>query len=107
MDGTLWAASPKWKALAEYDFTLEGLGDESSVVKVQEFKIADEVSKGNRNPSEAGIRLCGQKFMFKAHDEGVTDMSKGGGGGGSVGRTKTAIIIAIYEKDTMMSNKTV
>ena len=29
LDGTLWAASPKWKALSEYDFTVEGLGDES------------------------------------------------------------------------------
>ena len=107
LDGTLWAASPKWKALSEYDFTVEGLGDESKQVKVNEFKIADEVSKGQRNPSDAGVRLCGQKFMFKNHMEGVTMLSKGGGGGGSVGRTNKAIVIAIFEKDTMMTNKQV
>ena len=59
LDGTLWAASPKWKGFSEYDHTVEGLGDESTVVKVNEFKCAEAVSNGNRNPSAAGVRLCG------------------------------------------------
>ena len=59
LDGTLWASSPGWKGLSEYEHTVEGLGDESTNVKVNEFKIAEEVSKGNRNPSAAGARLCG------------------------------------------------
>ena len=40
LDGTLWASSPKWPGLKEYDHTVEGLGDESTDVKVNEFKIA-------------------------------------------------------------------
>ena len=33
-------------------------------VDVNEFKTAFEASKGNRKPSEAGIRMNNQKYMF-------------------------------------------
>ena len=104
LDGTLWAASPKWKPLTEYDFTLEGLGDESSNIRVNEFKICDEISKGNRNASPAGARLCGTKFMMTTHEDGLTQLSKVGGGG-SVMRTNKALIIGIWDKEAIMTNK--
>ena len=59
LDGTLWAASSGWKPFSEYDYMLEGLGDEKTVVKINELKIAEQVAGGNRNPSAAGVRLCG------------------------------------------------
>ena len=104
LDGTLWAASPKWKGLTEYDHTVEGLGDESNNVKVNEFKCADEVSKGNRNPSAAGVRLCSQKFMMTTSEDGVTMLTRIGGGGGTIARTGKAIVIGFWDKDAMMTN---
>ena len=99
LDGTLWAASPKWKPLSEYDHTVEGLGEESTSVKVNEFKIAEAVAQGNRNPSAAGVRLCGQKFLMTTHEEGVTMLTKAGGGGGTVARSGKAIVIGLPRDD--------
>ena len=103
LDGTLWAASPKWKGLKEYDHVVEGLGDESTNVKVNEFKICDEVSKGNRNPSAAGARICGDKYMMTTSEEGVTQLSRTGGGA-TVARSGKALVIALYDKEALMSN---
>ena len=104
MDGTLWAASPKWKGLTEYEHLVEGLGDESTNVKVHEFNCAVAVSNGNRNPSAAGVRLCSQKFMMTTSEDGVTMLSKSGGGGGTVARSAKAIIIGFWDKEAMMTN---
>ena len=73
-------------------------------MKVNELKCADAISSGNRNPSAAGIRLCGQKFMMTTHEEGLASLSKLGGGGGAVARTMKCLIIAIFNKDAMMTN---
>ena len=105
LDGSLWAASPKWKGLSEYDHTQEGLGEEATVVKVNEFKILEAVSQGNRNPSAAGARLCKEKFLLTTHDEGVSMLTKTGGGGGTVARTGKAIVVGFWDKEALMSNK--
>ena len=106
LDGTLWAASDKWKALAEYDHTVEGLGDDSTNVRVNEFKCAEAASVGNRNPSAAGIRMGGDKYIMNSSEDGVTQLSRQGGGGASVARTGKALVIGMWEKDAMMSNNT-
>ena len=42
--------------------------------------------------------------MMTTHEDGVTQMSKLGGGGGSIAKTGRALVIGIWEKDAMMSN---
>ena len=105
LDGTLWAASDKWKGLSEYKHTVESLGDEADeTIDIDEFKLAGISSTGNRNPGKAGLRLCGSKFMMTTYDEGLAMLSKTGGGG-VVARTGKALIIAIFDKEALMSNK--
>ena len=106
MDGTLWAASDKWKGLSEYKHTVESMGDDANeTIDVNEFKLAETISTGNRNPGKAGIRLCGQKFMMTTYEEGLASLSKLGGGGGAVARTGKALIIATFDKEALMTNK--
>ncbi len=64
-----------------------------------------KASNGDRKPSDAGIRLIGMKFMFIKSDAGITYLSKQGGGGGCICRTKTAMLIGVWDKNAMMSNK--
>ena len=105
MDGTLWAASDKWKGLSEYKHTVESMGDEANeTIDVNELEIAKTISTGNRNPGKAGVRLCGQKFMMTTYDEGLASLSASVGGG-AVARTGKALIIAIFNKEAHMSNK--
>lgn len=56
LDGTLWAGSAGF-TLTKYahEITLED--GTKKKVDVDEFKTALEASKGNRKPSEAGIRM--------------------------------------------------
>ena len=82
---------------------MEGLGDESTNVKINEFKICDEVSKGNRNPSAAGARICGEKYMMTTAEDGVTQLSSTKGGG-TVARSGKALVIGLFDKESMMSN---
>jgi hypothetical protein len=64
------------------------------------------VAQGNRNPSEAGIRLGNEKFVFISHnpDTNSAVLSRTGGGGAVIAKTGKAIIIGIYHPDEKMSN---
>ena len=42
--------------------------------------------------------------MFTTHEDGVTQMSRLGGGGGSIGKTSKALVIGIWDKEAKMSN---
>lgn len=101
LDGSAWAWSPNFPELTAYEFTLEGMGDESTIVHVDEIQCAIGAGKGNRKPCEAGIRMGNEKYMFITHDETtkVTQLSKTGGGVAAIGVTGTAIIIATGIKD--------
>ena len=70
LDGTTWAASPKWKAFTEYEHTVEG-EDGEIVCQVNELEIAKQASTGSRSVGNAGIRLCGQKFVMTQFNDGV------------------------------------
>ena len=63
-------------------------------------------SAGNRNPTIAGIRMGGMKFMFINHDAecNLTMLGRHGGGGASVMKTKNALVIGIWNKDAIMTN---
>lgn len=79
---------------------------DTKTVQVDEFQCALLAADGNRNPSEAGIRMGNQKYMFVAKDDttGVVILSKRGGGGAALAKTNTALIIAFYEKDKPTSD---
>ena len=78
---------------------------DTKTVQVDEFQCALLAADGNRNPSEAGIRMGNQKYMFVAKDDttGVVILSKRGGGA-VLAKTKTALIIGLYENDKPTSN---
>ena len=104
-DGTPWATTSEFPSLTEYDFELEGL-EGSSMIKVNETKCALLVAGGNRNPTAAGVRLGGMKYVMVNHDPAVNlaQLSKQGGGGGAVMKTKNAVVIGMWAKDAVMTN---
>ena len=64
-----------------------------------------KASTGDRKPCEAGIRFINTKFMQIKSEDGITYFSKQGGGGGCLFRTKTTILIGVWDKNAVMSNK--
>ena len=107
IDGSVWAQSAEWPGLHNYDYDLEQ-DDGSAPVKVQvnEFMSAMKATDGNRMPTAAGIRLGNQKFMLTRHIEEnkVAYLSRQGGGGACIAKTKNAIVIGIWDKNVIMSN---
>ena len=106
-DGSAWAWSPTFPELLPQSVLIEGMSAaDTKTVQVDEFQCALLAADGNRNPSEAGIRMGNQKYMFVAKDDttGVVILSKRGGGGAALAKTNTALIIAFYEKDKPTSD---
>ena len=106
-DGSAWAWSPNFPELLPQSVTIEGMSAaDTKTVQVDEFQCALQAADGNRNPSDAGIRMGNQKFMFVAKDDvtGVVILSKRGGGGAALAKTNTALLIAFYEKDKPSSD---
>ena len=89
-DGVLWAASPQWPGLHEYEHPLEQDDGSTTNIKVNEFTCAVAVTNGKRMPTAAGVRMGKTKFMMVSHDPetNVCYLSRLGGGGGCVDRTK-------------------
>ena len=54
--------------MKEVDVTVDGMAG-PEVVKVDEVHCAREAAKGNRNPSKAGIRFGGSKYMLTYFDQ--------------------------------------
>ena len=107
-DGSCWAFSPNFPELKTYDFEIEDMGGNKSTVAVNEVEIAKKVGgEGCRNPSDAGIRLGGSKFMFVRFDDSGdvpgAQLSKQGGGGAAIANCNGASIIAFVEKETKNS----
>ena len=77
-------------------------------VPINEFQCVVEATKGNRKPSEAGIRMANQKYMLIKHNPEVNSayLGREGGGGACVARTKSAVIIGIWNKAAVMGDKT-
>jgi hypothetical protein len=105
LDGTPWAASAGFQ-LGKYKFNLTLEDGSTKAVDVDEFKTAFEASKGNRKGSEAGIRMNNQKYMFVKHnpENDSVYLGREGGGGACVARTKTALVIGIWNKSSQQSN---
>ena len=105
LDGSAWAWSPTFPELTTYEFPLEGMDGSVKNVTVDEIQAAIKAAEGVRNPTEAGIRLGNEKFMFVTHDDvtGVAQLSKRGGGGAAICKTVSAVIIALWTKDAPTS----
>jgi hypothetical protein len=67
---------------------------------IQRRRLIFEASAGNRRPSEAGIRMANQKYMLiQSNPTAMTCyLAREGGGGACIARTKTALIIGIWNK---------
>ena len=101
-DGGAWQAyawTGDFPDLKEVDVTVEGLGGEETH-KVDEIHCAREAAKGNRNPSKAGIRFGGVKYMLTYHDaeKGATQLVSPDGGA-VVASTTTSLVIGIFDKN--------
>ena len=104
-DGTPWVTTSEWPALTEYEFDLEGL-EGTSKIKINEHKCAIQVAAGNRNPTAAGVRLGGSKYVMTTHDPScnLAQLTRHGGGGATVMKTKNAVVIGTWSKDAVMTN---
>uniref|UniRef100_A0A7S3HVI3 Profilin n=1 Tax=Favella ehrenbergii TaxID=182087 RepID=A0A7S3HVI3_9SPIT len=104
-DGSPWATTSNFPGLSEYDFELDSI-EGKQMIKVNEHKAAMAAAAGNRNPSAAGVRLGGHKYVFGTHDPScnLVTLTKQGGGGASIMKTKNAIVVGIWNKDALMTN---
>ena len=68
---------------------------------VNEFKCALGAANGSRTPSEAGIRMGNEKYIFRSNDpeSNTTMLTRAGGGGATIGRLETGIVIGIWHKN--------
>lgn len=61
------------------------------------------VTGDRKGGQECGIRICNQKYMFLRNDEkdGVkfVVLSRAGGGGACVAKTKQALLVGVWGKD--------
>ena len=75
---------------------------------MNEFKCALGAANGTRMPSAAGVRMGNEKYMFIRNDpeSGVSTLSRAGGGGASIGKLKSCIVIGIWHKNEQMSTGT-
>ena len=106
-DGTLWAVSGNEGGdLSTYQHPLEGMDGSVNNVEVNEVACAMGASDGNRNPSEAGIRMGGGKYMltYKDPDQAIAQLTRAGGGA-VVGKTTTAVVIGFWKKDQQDSTQ--
>ena len=74
-------------------------------VEVNEVACAVGAADGNRQPSQAGVRMGGIKFMltYKDDNQALAQLTRAGGGA-CVGKTATAVVIGFWKKDQQDSN---
>ena len=103
-DGSEWGNVGEGGPLTTYDFVLEGMGA-SETVSVNEVTAALGAADGNRNPTRAGIRFGGKKYMltFKEDEKAIAQLTTVGGGA-VVGKAATCVIIGFWKKDQVDSN---
>lgn len=96
-DGSCWAYTAEFPELKEIEVEVDGM-DGVKKVTVNEITCAIEAGKGNRSPSEAGIRFGGQKYMLTRKDESGVVQLVSPSGGACVCNIGTACVIALFDK---------
>ena len=66
-DGAPWAFTPEFPELKEIEVEIDA-GNGIQKIPVNEIVCAIEAGKGNRAPSQAGIRFGGKKYMLTYFD---------------------------------------
>lgn len=109
-DGAAWATSQGFQ-LATYEFEMPSEKMDGSTVKVlcNEHEAMMKAAGGTRNGGQqCGLRICNQKYMFLKADErdGIkfATLSRQGGGGACVAKTKQTLLVGVWSKDAVMSN---
>lgn len=104
-DGVAWAVSSDWPGLTEYQHPLEQEDGSFRDILVNEFKCAKEAALGKRMPTQAGIRMGNEKYIFVKNEPDTQSsyLTRQGGGGAVIANLKTGIVIGIWHKDQMMS----
>lgn len=105
-DGNAWATAPGF-ALYTYEYDMPQEDGSKKKVPVNEFKALFEATKGNRKCGEAGIRIANQKYMFIKHnpENNSVYLAREGGGGACAVRTNQCLILGVWNKAGVMSNK--
>ena len=105
-DGSPWATTSEWPGLSEYEHEQDTEDGGTTNVKVNEHKAAMQAAVGNRTPTIAGIRMGGMKYVLTNYDAScnMSMLTKQGGGGAAVMKTKNAIVIGMWNKDAVMTN---
>ena len=106
LDGNPWAQSPGF-SLYNYMYELPQEDGTKKPVEVNEFKTVMAGTQGNRKGSEAGIRIANQKYMFVKHnpEDNSVYLGREGGGGACAVRTNQCVVIGVWNKAAVMSNK--
>ena len=105
-DGSLWAsAGEEGSNLTSYDHPLEQMDGSTENVAVNEVACALGGCDGNRQPSPAGIRMGGEKYMltYKEEEAAIAQLTRRGGGA-CVGKATTVVVIGFWKKDKVDSN---
>ena len=87
-DGVVWSSTKSWPGLKEYDHPVEEMDGSTINVKVNELQAAIQAANGVRNPTAAGIRMGGKKYVMQGGaEDGVAQLTMLGGGGACVAKT--------------------
>ena len=73
---------------------------DTKTLTINEWDCVLGAAKGNRNPTEAGIRIGGKKYMLIRHDpvDNVAQLTTPGGGA-AIAMMNTGLVIALFTKD--------
>ena len=87
-DGSMWAHAGDFPGLTTYQHPLEQMDGSTQNVECNETLCAMLAADGNRMPCEAGIRMCGAKYMltYKDEESAIAQLTTRGGGA-CVGKT--------------------
>ena len=74
-------------------------------IEVNEVACAIGAADGNRQPTQAGIRMGGEKYMLTYKDDAsaITQMTRRNGGA-VAGKCGTCVVIGFWKKDKQDSN---
>ena len=109
LDGTCFAQHGDF-SLTKYKFEVDQEDGSKKTVDVNEVNCAIAAAKGDRSGGSggAGIRMAGSKFVLLRPSPEVDKgayLSRQGGGGATVVLTEKCVIVAVWDKDAVMSNK--
>ena len=73
-------------------------------IKVDEFQCVWGAAGGSRMPTQAGIRIGDEKYVFVKHDQEFQSsyLSRQGGGGACCAKFGGGLVLGMWDKDALM-----